>query len=72
MGIPFAPSIAALSVVESDQASDSMLDFCFPAVYRAFLQFLPGDIGEQVSTTKSRVLKFLGNKFHNSAAVIDL
>ena len=47
------------SIVKSDQP------FLIPSV-------LPGDIGEQVSTTKSRVLKFFGNKFGNllySAAI---
>ncbi len=43
-------------IVKSDQA------FLFPDVYRTFLEFLPSDIGEQV-TTKSRVLTFLGNEF---------
>ena len=41
----------------SDQA------FIFPDIYQVFLQFLPDDIDENVSTTKSRLLTFLGNEF---------
>lgn len=37
--------------------------FLFPDVYKVFLQFLPSDMDCTVSTSKSRLLTFLGNEF---------